>query len=340
MPKGSNSKKGTPAGKGNRKSVAPARAGRASSPRGKAPAKPRLRREDLPVELRRFDPSNGSATGGRGQSRKPGQGKGNSYKRDKRTGMETIAGKHAVIEALESGVPIKEVLIATNSSETEAIDKVIELAKSREVDIEYVPRQRLDERSGGIPHQGVLAVGKPYNYSTVSEILRASAVEDNALVFILDHITDVGNFGAIVRSAEVLGATGIVIPNKRSVDVVTSVYKTSAGAVSRMRIAKVSNLPNACEVFKENGFWVAGASEKAEKDCWESPLHGHIALVMGNEGTGISRLVQQSCDYLVKLPQRGDIGSLNVSCAAVALGYEWMRQSLAKAADAQPGLDS
>ena len=166
-----------------------------------------------------------------------------------------------------------------------------------------------------------------YEYATVGAIMQQCESSKAALVLVLDHITDVGNFGAIVRTAEVVGASGIIIPNKRSVDVVSSCYKTSAGAVSRINIAKVSNIATTCDRLRDNGFWIAGASEKTEQTCWDSPLNGKIALVMGSEGEGLSKLVQQKCDFLVKLPQLGKIGSLNVSCAAAALSYEWLRQS-------------
>ncbi len=259
-----------------------------------------------------------------------GQGKGRSYKKDVQSGADAIAGKHAVIEALEAGVPLKKVMIAQGIAAGEALEKVRKLASENGVDVDVVPRARIEEKAAGLNHQGIMAVSAPYEYSSIHQIIEAASGVDATLVIVLDHITDVGNFGAIVRTAEVIGACGVVIASKRSVDVVSSTYKTSAGAVSRMNIAKVSNIGNACDALREAGFWVAGASEKAEGACWDSPMHGKLALVMGNEQTGISKLVQQKCDFMVKLPQRGQIGSLNVSCAAAALGYEWMRQSAAE----------
>ncbi len=258
--------------------------------------------------------------------RKSGQGQGYSYKKEQKTGVDIIAGKHAVLEAIEANVPLKNIEIAQNM-QSEASDKIIELATSAGITYDIVPRGKIDSRAVGLNHQGVIAIAKPYQYSSMGEIMKACQDEDAALVYVLDHITDVGNFGAIVRSAEVIGASGIIIPNKRSVDVVASSYKTSAGAVSRMRIAKVSSIATACDRLRENGFWIAGANEKTDKNCWDSPLHGKIGLVMGSESDGISQLVQKRCDFMVKLPQRGGIGSLNVSCAAAALGYEWLRQT-------------
>ncbi len=259
-----------------------------------------------------------------------GKGKGSSYKKDSRSGIDAIAGKHAVIEALEAGVPLKKIMIAQGISSGDALDKIQELADLRGVDIDTVPRVRIEEKAAGLNHQGILAIASAYRYSSIHEITESCDGESAALVIVLDHITDVGNFGAVVRTAEVLGASGVVIANKRSVDVVSSTYKTSAGAVSRIKIAKVTNIANTCDALRESGFWIAGASEKASCACWDSPLHGKIALVMGNEQTGISKLVQQKCDFMVKLEQRGQIGSLNVSCAAAALGYEWLRQCAAE----------
>ena len=279
-------------------------------------------------EQERYDFSSGARKDGT-KVRPSGRGQDRSYNKDARTGVDIIAGKHAVLEALESDVPLKTIFIAQGTQEGDYVDKVIEMAKGAGVEYEIVPRKKIEYYASGLNHQGVMAKARPYEYAAIGEIMAACQDDDHALVYVLDHITDVGNFGAIVRSAEVVGAAGIIIPSKRSVDVVASTYKTSAGAVSRMKIAKVSNIATACDRLRDNGFWVAGASEKAEGSCWEAPLAGKVGLVMGSEGDGISRIVQKKCDFFVKLPQLGEIGSLNVSCAAAALGYEWLRQNVA-----------
>lgn len=152
-------------------------------------------------------------------------------------------------------------------------------------------------------------------------------------MLVLDHVTDAGNFGAIVRSAEVVGAAGVVIANKRAAEVTVATYKTSAGAVMHLPIAQVPNIARALEDLKEAGFWACGASEHAEQVCWDAPLEGRVALVMGSEGEGISRLVLQTCDFLTKLPQRGETESLNVAQAATALSFEWMRRNRAVLVD-------
>ena len=144
---------------------------------------------------------------------------------------------------------------------------------------------------------------------------------------VLDHVTDDGNFGAIVRSAEVVGAAGVVIANKRAAGVTVGSYKTSAGAVMHLPIAQVPNIARALDDFKAAGFWVGGASEHAEGSCWDAPFEGRVALVMGSEGDGISRLVLEKCDFLTKLPQRGMTESLNVAQATTALCFEWLRRN-------------
>ena len=148
-----------------------------------------------------------------------------------------------------------------------------------------------------------------------------------ALVVVLDHVTDDGNFGAIVRSAEVVGAAGVIIANKRAAGVTVGSYKTSAGAVMHLPIAQVPNIARALDDLKAAGFWVGGASEHAEGSCWDAPFEGRVALVMGSEGDGISRLVLEKCDFLTKLPQRGMTESLNVAQATTALCFEWLRRN-------------
>ena len=165
-----------------------------------------------------------------------------------------------------------------------------------------------------------------FPYADVADILdRAGG--GPALVVVLDHVTDDGNFGAIVRSAEVVGAAGVIIANKRAAGVTVGSYKTSAGAVMHLPIAQVPNIARALDDLKAAGFWVGGASEHAEGSCWDAPFEGRVALVMGSEGDGISRLVLEKCDFLTKLPQRGMTESLNVAQATTALCFEWLRRN-------------
>ena len=195
------------------------------------------------------------------------------------------------------------------------------------VRIKYVPRAQLDALSSHGAHQGIaLEVGN-FPYADVADILDRAG-DGPALVVVLDHVTDDGNFGAIVRSAEVVGAAGVVIANKRAAGVTVGSYKTSAGAVMHLPIAQVPNIARALDDLKAAGFWVGGASEHAEGSCWDAPFEGRVALVMGSEGDGISRLVLEKCDFLTKLPQRGMTESLNVAQATTALCFEWLRRNV------------
>lgn len=156
---------------------------------------------------------------------------------------------------------------------------------------------------------------------------QTAAHKQASLVVLLDHVVDEGNFGAIVRSAEVVGASCVIIANARCASVGVGAYKTSAGAVLHMPIVQVVNLARAIDELKEHGFWVIGASEHAQETVWNAPFTGNVCLVMGSEENGISSLVQKKCDFICKLPQRGRIESLNVAQAATVMCYEWMRQN-------------
>ena len=165
-----------------------------------------------------------------------------------------------------------------------------------------------------------------YHYATLFDLVQLTRGKSNALIVALDHITDVGNFGAIVRSAEVVGASGVLIPNKRAAQVNEAVFRTSAGAIEYLLVAREANLHHAIQRLKDEGFWIAGASEHAVQDVWSAPLEGRIVLVMGAEDKGISRLVREHLDFEFRLPQYGFTQSLNVAQAATAIMYEWRRR--------------
>lgn len=251
-----------------------------------------------------------------------------------------IEGKRPVIEALRAQMPLISVLMADNVQQDSQIKDILRKAKQYDVPVKTVPRKVLDERSERGSHQGVMAHAKPYQYSSVTDILKIAerdAEKNNgaALVVLLDHITDAGNLGAIARSVDVIGASGLIIPGKRSASVTAATYKSSAGAINHVRCAQATNLASAIDRLKKAGFWVAGASEKAQHTVWEAPLYGKIALVMGNEAEGLARLTLEKCDFLVKLPQAGHVGSLNVAQACTAVIYEWMRQTTVRAAEGE-----
>ena len=222
---------------------------------------------------------------------------------------EFIEGRRAAAEALRT-----------------ALSRLVDDLNAAGVRIKYVPRAQLDALSSHGAHQGIaLEVGN-FPYADIADILDRAG-EGPALVVVLDHVTDDGNFGAIVRSAEVVGAAGVIIANKRAAGVTVGSYKTSAGAVMHLPIAQVPNIARALDDLKAAGFWVGGASEHAEGSCWDAPFEGRVALVMGSEGDGISRLVLEKCDFLTKLPQRGMTESLNVAQATTALCFEWLRRN-------------
>ncbi len=246
-----------------------------------------------------------------------------------------IEGRRAAAEAMELGIPITRALIQKDSGNGDPA--LAELARTLELDgveVERVAKPILDSLSSHGAHQGVVLKVRPYRYAELADVI-AAAGEGNALVIVLDHVTDEGNFGAIVRTAEVVGAAGVVVAKARAARVGTAAYKTSAGAVLHLPIAQVSNLATALDELKNHGFWVGGATEHAHADIWSSPVQGRLALVMGSEGNGISRLVREHCDFEFRLPQRGQVESLNVAQATTAIAYEWLRRDMQAGAEAQ-----
>lgn len=239
-----------------------------------------------------------------------------------------IEGRRAAAEALRTGFPVKRALVAEGEGRDAALAQLVDDVQAAGIPVRRVSRAELDALSAHGAHQGIALEVGAFPYADLADVI-ARAGDGPALVVVLDHVTDAGNFGAIVRSAEVVGAAGVVIASKRAAEVTVATYKTSAGAVMHLPIARVPNIARALEDLKAAGFWAVGASEHADAVCWETPLAGRIALVMGSEGDGISRLVLETCDDLTRLPQRGQTESLNVAQAATALCYEWLRQNQA-----------
>ncbi len=236
-----------------------------------------------------------------------------------------IEGRRAAAEALDTGIPIKRALVADSRDADASLAELVARLQEAGVPVQATTRDRLEQISSHGAHQGIVLETRPYEYAEIEDVI-ANAGTGDALVVVLDHVTDEGNFGAIVRSAEVVGAAGVVIPKARAASVGTAAYKTSAGAVLHIPIAQVSNLAAAIDKLKEAGFWVGAASEHAREDVWHAPMGGRLCLVMGSEGDGISRLVQEKCDFGCRLPQRGRVESLNVAQATTVLCYEWLRR--------------
>lgn len=274
-----------------------------------------------------------SVRAGRKQKREVGGRMGGTAGRPRMMG-DVIEGRRAAAEALRTGFPVKRALVAEGDLRDTTLISLIGDIQARDIPVEYVSRVQLDELSSHGAHQGIVLEVGAFPYAGLNDVI-ARAGEGPALVVVLDHVTDAGNFGAIVRSAEVVGAAGVVIANKRAAEVNVGAYKTSAGAVMHLPIARVPNIARALEDLKGAGFWAVGASEHAQASCWEAGLEGRIALVMGSEGEGISRLVLETCDDLTRLPQRGKTESLNVAQATTALCYEWLRVN-ASSLDAAP----
>lgn len=241
---------------------------------------------------------------------------------------DLIEGRNAVIEALKSERTIEQLLIAKGDTEG-SVNLIIALAKERHIVIKEVDRKKLDNMSVSKAHQGVIAIVTPYDYFEVSDILKyAEEKGEKPFILILDEIEDPHNFGAIIRSAEVCGVHGIIIPKRRNVGITPIVYKTSAGAVQHMKIAKVTNINTVIDELKEKGLWIYGADMDGENYCYEVDFSGATALVIGSEGKGISKLTKSKCDVLTKIPMRGNINSLNASVAGGIMMYEIMKQRI------------
>lgn len=240
-----------------------------------------------------------------------------------------IEGRNAVIEALKAGYPLERILIAQGTKSDKALDLLAKLARTQKVKVTQPARRELDELSERGAHQGVIAQAAPFAYASLGEVVATLQKRKarHELIIMLDHITDPGNLGAIVRSAEVVGAACVVVPQRRSAAVTPSAFKAAAGALAHLPLVQVVNIAQTIESLQAVGFWVAGASEHAQQIAWDAPMTGKLALVMGSEGEGLARLTQQRCDFLVKLPQAGQVGSLNVAQACTALSYEWLRQT-------------
>jgi len=241
---------------------------------------------------------------------------------------DIIEGRNAVIEVLKSDRTIEYILIAKGDM-IGSISVVLAMAKEKGIVTKEVDRRKLDEMSQTASHQGVIAIVTPYKYFTLNDIFETAKERgEKPFIIILDEIEDPHNFGSIIRSAEVCGAHGIIIPKRRNVGATPTVYKTSAGAIEHMKIAKVTNINATIEEIKQRGVWVYGADMEAENYVFNTDLTGAVALVIGSEGRGISKLTKEKCDVLVKIPMVGKITSLNASVAGGIIMYEIMKQKI------------
>lgn len=239
----------------------------------------------------------------------------------------TFQGRNAVLEAFRSGKTIDKLFILDGCQDG-PIKSIVREAKKTDAIINYVDKERLDRLAGTGHHQGVVAIGAAYEYAEVDDIL-ASAKEkgEDPFIFILDEIEDPHNLGAIIRTANLAGAHGVIIPKRRAVGLTATVAKTSAGAINYTPVAKVTNISQTIEELKKQGLWFVCADMGGET-MYNLNLKGPIGLVIGNEGKGVSRLVKDKCDFIASIPMKGDIDSLNASVAAGVLAYEIVRQRL------------
>ena len=243
---------------------------------------------------------------------------------------EMIEGRNAVLEALRAGRALDKVYIARGETD-KALAHIAGLARERGVSVSDCDRRKLDAMSVTKAHQGVIAVCAVREYASLDDILALAESRGEApFVVVCDEISDPHNLGAIIRSAECVGAHGVVIPKRRSAGLTAVVGKTSAGAAEHLPVARVANISAALQELKDRGLWVYGAAAEGSSPMWETDLTGPLALVIGSEGEGLGRLVRERCDFLVSFPLRGKVGSLNASTAAAVLMYEVLRQKLAK----------
>ena len=241
-----------------------------------------------------------------------------------------IEGRNAVLEAFRSGKTIDRLFVLDRCQDG-PVRTIVREAKKHDTIVNFVPKERLDSMSETGHHQGVMAYAAAYEYAEVEDILKiAEEKGEPPFLFLLDGIEDPHNLGAIIRTANLAGAHGVIIPKRRAVGLTATVARTSAGALNYTPVAKVTNMAATIEDLKKRGIWFVCADMGGES-MYRLNLTGPIGLVIGNEGEGVSRLVKEKCDMIASIPMKGDIDSLNASVATGVLAYEIVRQRLAKA---------
>lgn len=236
-----------------------------------------------------------------------------------------IEGRNAVLEALRAGKPIDKLYVLDGCPDG-PVRTIIREAKKDDTIINYVKKERLDQLSETGHHQGVIAMAASYEYATVEDILEKAKEKGEApFIFVLDNIEDPHNLGAMIRTANLAGAHGVIIPKRRAVGLTSTVARTSAGAINYTPVAKVTNLKQTMEQLKKEGMWFVCADMDGTP-YYQMDLKGPMGLVIGNEGEGVSRLIKETCDFVASIPMKGDIDSLNASVAAGVLAFEIARQ--------------
>ena len=242
--------------------------------------------------------------------------------------QDQVEGRNAVLELLESDRDINKIFISDGDKHG-SINKIIALAKKKKVLISEISRAKLNQMAQTENNQGVIAIVPPFEYCDIEDIIEeAKNRNEKPFILILDGIEDPHNLGSIIRSAETAGVHGIIIPKRRAASVNSTVAKVSAGAVAYMKVARVNNINDAINYLKENDVWICGTDIAANKYYYNEDFTGGIGIVIGNEGSGMSRLVKENCDFLVKIPMKGKVTSLNASVSAGIIMYEVVKQRI------------
>lgn len=237
-----------------------------------------------------------------------------------------IEGRRPVLEALQAERPMDKIWIASGQKEG-SIHKIIAIAKEKKILVKMVDRKKLDQIAASNSHQGVMAFVAAHDYKSLDEILKAAENKGEVpFLVVCDEISDPHNLGSILRSANGAGAHGVIVPKRRAVGLTAVVAKTSAGAIEYTPVCRVTNIQKTLVELKKEGFWVAGADDRAQTPYFKADLKGKLVLVIGSEGSGMGRLVRETCDFLVNIPMMGEVSSLNASVAAGVLMYEACKQ--------------
>ena len=241
---------------------------------------------------------------------------------------DQVEGRNSVLELLETGKDINKIYIQAGEKHG-SIYKIIAVAKERKILLSEIDKNKMRQMAQTDNYQGVIAIVPPFEYSDVEDIIgEAKNKNEDPFVIILDGIEDVHNLGSIIRTAETAGAHGIIIPKRRAASVNSTVNKVSAGAASHMKIARVNNVNDTIKYLKDQGLWICGTDMNTNTYYYDQDLTGPIAIIIGSEGFGMSRLVKENCDFLVKIPMKGKITSLNASVSAGIVIYEAVKQRL------------
>lgn len=252
--------------------------------------------------------------------------KKNNKQKETRTYDDQVEGRNSVLELLESGKDINKIFV-TKGERHGSINKIIAMAKEKKVIIVEKDKRQMEEMAQTQNYQGVIAIVPPFEYCQIDDILEeARNKSEDPFVLILDGIEDPHNLGSIIRTAETAGVHGIIIPKRRAATVNSTVNKTSAGAVEHMKIARVTNISDSIEILKKEGLWICGTDINTDKYYYDQDLTGALGIVIGNEGNGMSDKVRKNCDFLVKIPMKGKVTSLNASVSTGIIVYEAVKQ--------------